>query len=68
MIEAHCLMQLVNKITVHYQPIVDADTKSIIGLEALARWHHPQEGYIPPQEFITVAENNGMILPIGPTF
>lgn len=54
-----------NEITVHYQPIVNAKTKAIIGLEALARWYHPKEGAISPQEFIDVAESNGLIIPIG---
>lgn len=54
-----------NEITVNYQPIVDPKTKSTIGLEALARWYHPTEGSIPPQEFIDVAESNGLIIPMG---
>lgn len=65
-IEQNLYWALVNQeITVHYQPIVDTETKKIIGLEALARWYHPEEGYISPVEFISVAEKNGLIIPIG---
>ena len=49
----------------HYQPEVDLETREIIGLEALMRWHHPERGMVPPGQFIPQAEANGMILPIG---
>lgn len=48
-------------IEVVYQPIVDAKTKQIASFEALSRWHHPQLGAIPPQEFIEIAEQTGTI-------
>jgi two-component system CheB/CheR fusion protein len=45
----------------HYQPIVRIDTQAVVGAEALLRWNHPAKGYIPPDIFIPVAEQNGMI-------
>ena len=48
----------------HYQPVVD-DAGQITGVEALLRWRHPQRGMVPPGEFIPVAEQAGLILPLG---
>ncbi|HYM22266.1 MAG TPA: EAL domain-containing protein, partial [Vicinamibacterales bacterium] len=50
---------------VHYQPIVSLDSGRIAGFEALVRWRHPRRGLIGPLEFIHVAEDTGMIVPIG---
>ncbi len=50
---------------VHYQPIINLETESLVGFESLIRWNHPERGMIPPFEFISVAEENGMILPLG---
>jgi len=49
----------------HYQPIVDAISGRICGLEALARWRHPQKGMVSPGEFIPLAEQTGQIIPLG---
>ena len=50
---------------VHYQPIVDAKTNMIVSCEALARWHHPQHGMIPPHRFISMAESSSYIAVLG---
>lgn len=50
---------------VYYQPIVDLSTRKIVGFETLLRWQHPERGIISPAEFMTVAEETGLILPIS---
>ncbi|SNS50656.1 PAS domain S-box-containing protein/diguanylate cyclase (GGDEF) domain-containing protein [Noviherbaspirillum humi] len=54
-----------NEFEVHYQPRVDLKSLRVVGMEALLRWNHPQMGWIPPSEFIPIAEDKGMINAIG---
>ena len=50
---------------VHYQPMVDLQTGELWGMEALVRWDHPERGLLEPSEFVPVAEQSGLVIPMG---
>ncbi len=53
------------ELRVYYQPVIDMDTQLTVGFEALVRWRHPQLGLLSPDQFIAVAEETGLIVPLG---
>jgi diguanylate cyclase (GGDEF)-like protein len=49
----------------HYQPMVDARTRAVCGVEAFVRWHHPSKGMLAPDQFLPLAESSGLMVPLG---
>jgi diguanylate cyclase (GGDEF)-like protein len=54
-----------NQMELYYQPVVDLETRKVSVVEALLRWHHPKRGMVPPLEFLPLAEECGLIVPLG---
>ncbi|MCK0106031.1 EAL domain-containing protein [Marinobacter sp. S0848L] len=54
-----------DRFVLHYQPKVDLNTQKVIGVEAFLRWHHPEKGVVPAQQFINLADETGLIIRLG---
>ena len=64
--ETHLRLALEKRqLDVHYQPIVEISSNQVVALEALLRWNHPTHGFISPARFVSIAEESGLIVPIG---
>jgi diguanylate cyclase (GGDEF)-like protein/PAS domain S-box-containing protein len=65
-IESHLRAALkMSQLDVYYQPIIDIESRRVVALESLVRWKHPEYGFVPPARFIGIAEESGLIVPIG---
>ncbi len=54
-----------NELRIHYQPIYKLKKRKLVGFEALLRWQHPQQGLLMPEDFLDIAEDSGLIVPLG---
>lgn len=53
------------EVIVHFQPLIRLADRGVVGFEALARWHHPERGLVGPEEFLSVADTSGLVVPLG---